>query len=225
MCDAKESDRIPLRVIPPKNKTTRGYTVPVAEEVALVGCSLSASSKRFTYKDSYHLLAEVFSSYPDLAGLTVQRAGTVTIEPFTPQTAVYFRKLVRTRQGFEAIDLTKTYAAEVAIAKEEAGDKDSAKAFAQYSFAASNVILEEVYRTHITSADSSKMKLSGNKIDFYSNLSVLGADLEAKPNKNQQDIRLLNDIHELRNQSSSMIPYRSFRNYAVKPQDSLKLRK
>lgn len=201
ICDPKDSMSKTLRVVPPgKSLRVRGYVAPPADEIELQGCTVLPSANReFVYTDSRLALTELTRSNVALSQLvTIKASGSGVQLADTAHAIAVFKKVGGASDGVAVLGSFQRIAAALADHPQFAMDQESVKGLSQYSVGASNVLLRQIANAQIDSKTGEKVKLSGSKEDFYSNLTAIEDSLDKKVGRSAQQNLLLNDIQGMK---------------------------
>lgn len=198
-----------FKIVPPRNERTRGFTSPVTREVALKGCQLSVAELEFVYVDFAVALRDLTKGTP----LETQFASVGA--PRFDAASKEWDQLSATPAGRQKLDQLRALTGEIAL--EKASDKDSASAtrWDNFSVGISNVLLKNSAFRNYGQETATRIEVSPNKADFYKNLRVLGAHIEAKETMTPLDARVLTDVNKLSSTSSDKLPTASFKSIAL----------
>lgn len=198
-----------FKIVPPRNERTRGFTSPVTREVALKGCQLSVAELEFVYVDFAVALGALTKGTP----LETQFASAGA--PKFDAASKEWEQLSATPAGRQKLDQLRALTGEIAL--EKASDKDTASAtrWDNFSVGISNVLLKNSAFRNYGQETATRIEVSPNKADFYKNLRVLGAHIEAKETMTPLDARVLTDVNKLSSTSSDKLPTASFKSIAL----------
>jgi hypothetical protein len=209
-CDKFDTELIGLKVRAPKNHRTVPYAPPLDQEFKVQGCTITGDAKPFVYRDPSRLTAELMQTTPTLAQFANFRPGKsvseTSISPLDPQSITKLGDFAMTPEGFVAVERLRAYTGDLALLASDADDRKKSEEFSKYSFAASNLLLSAYFKSESTSAANLKIAVTGNKDDFYGNLTKANEFLKAKPNKSLEDHSKLKAINEIRATSSANLP-------------------
>lgn len=198
-----------FKVVPPRNERTRGFTSPVTREVALKGCQLSVAELEFVYVDFAVALGALTKG--TLLETQFASAGAPKFDAASKE----WEQLSATPAGRQKLDQLRALTGEIAL--EKASDKDTASAtrWDNFSVGISNVLLKNSAFRNYGQETATRIEVSPNKADFYKNLRVLGAHIEAKETMTPLDARVLTDVNKLSSTSSDKLPTASFKSIAL----------
>lgn len=202
-----------FKIVPPRNERTRGFTSPVTREVALKGCQLSVAELEFVYVDIAYALRDLTKDTP--LATQFANAGTPAWNAKFNAAGQEWAQLSATPAGRSTLEQLRALTGEIAL--EKASDKDTTNAnmWDNFSVGISNVLLKSSASRNYGQEAATQIKVSPNKADFYKNLGLLEAHIEAKDTMTPRDVRLLNDVTKLRNTSSDKLPTASFKSIAM----------
>ncbi|MEO8020365.1 hypothetical protein [Polaromonas sp.] len=198
-----------FKIVPPRNERTRGFTSPVTREVALKGCQLSVAELEFVYMDFAIALRDLTKGTP----LETQFASVGT--PRFDAASKEWDQLSATPAGRQKLDQLRTLTGEIALEKASDQDTASATRWDHFSVGISNVLLKNSAFRNYGRETATRIEVSPNKADFYKNLRVLGAHIEAKEAMTPLDARVLTDVNKLSSTSSDKLPAASFKSIAL----------
>ncbi len=198
-----------FKIVPPRNERTRGFTSPVTREVALKGCQLSVAELEFVYTDFATALGALTKG--TLLETQFASAGAPRFDAASKE----WEQLSATPAGRQKLDQLRALTGEIAL--EKASDKDTASAtrWDNFSVGISNVLLRNSAFRNYGQETATRIEVSPNKADFYKNLRVLGAHIEAKETMTPLDARVLTDVNKLSSTSSDKLPTASFKSIAL----------
>lgn len=195
------TDNVPgnFSIVPPDSgPRVRGYVAPPSKEVEVLGCKVTPNTPReFEYVDSLFALNELLRNEPMLAQLASTSGTGKASDLGTPAKVLpVFAELARKPDGLAKVNLLRKLTALAAEKPQfEAGSRE-AQNLMQYSVGASNVLLKEIARKNLGTADGG-IRITGTTADYYFNLKTLEVGLESKMGRTPAENLLLNDVQTL----------------------------
>ena len=216
-CEPKETIAKPLRVIPPgRALRVRGFVAPPAEDVELTGCKLTPSDEReFIYVESSLALAEFLKTEKAFVQIAKQSGNDWELADASLAVGV-FKAVGATQAGKRKLAQFQEITGALAESRQMRQDSRGSELAKQHSFGVSNVLLGEIVKTNLDSETASKIKLTGEKTDYYRNLQMIEVTLESKQARTSQQNLLLNDIQTLKAKPFTLRGPETIKGYAIK---------
>lgn len=212
-CEPNDPATRNIKIVPPRNERTRGYTTPNAREVSMQGCQLSMAELEFIYKDFALALGELTKDTPLFPHFA--NAGTGSWSGKFEASSQVWGEVLALPGGAQKLDQLRALTGELALQKSAERDSAGASRWDGYSVGISNLLLKESASRNDGKDAAAKIKVTPIKADFYSNLRIMGDQIEAKDVITPTDARRLEDVNKLRGTTSDKLPAASFKSIAV----------